>query len=213
MMVMPSTWSSPELHYWAGRYPGSVGQLMSPGGWRQPKYWLPYALDNGAWGAAKNDREWDAHLWRDHLRRAALCGHEPRWAVVPDVVGNKVETVERWKQYAPQLLRFGWPLAFAAQDGMIPDDVPAEAHTVFLGGSTEWKLGNIGRWCRAFPGRLHVARVTTYGRLRKCCNAGAVSCDGTGFGRGGTSGRNPQLDGLRQFIEEEWDAGKIHAHG
>ena len=204
-MVMPSTWSAPEIHFWAGRYPGSVGQLMSPGGWRMPKPWLPYALDNGAWGAHLNRRLWDAALWQDHLRRASLSGYEPLWAVVPDVVGDRDATKERWLEYLSEVTRYGWAPAFAAQDGMAFDDVPDAAAVVFLGGSTEWKLKGIRPWCAAFPGRVHVARVNTYARLRLCAGAGAVSCDGTGWGRGDSR----QKAGLYQFIEEEWNENQV----
>jgi len=201
-MVMPTNWSSLIVGYWAGRYPGSVGHLYSPGGWRRPEPWLPYALDNGAWGAHLAGSAWDCGAWRDHLRRAALSGQAPLWAVVPDMVGDRAATLEMWRAHSPEAARYGWPLAFAAQDGMEPDDVPDDAAVVFLGGSTAWKLDNLAAWGRAFPGRLHVARVNTRTRLSLCYRAGAMSCDGTGWGRGDQQ----QLGGLKQFIEEIWNA-------
>ena len=200
VMIMPTNWAALIVGYWAGKYPGSIGHLYSPGGFRTPVEWLPFALDNGAWGAHLNGREWDAAAWRDHLRRAALSGQAPLWAVVPDVVGNMQKTLEMWSDYAAEVTRYSWPLAFAAQDGMEPSDVPEDAAVVFLGGSTEWKLASIESWGVAFPGRLHVARVNTYKRLRICHAAGAVSCDGTGWGRA----KGMQWAGLNQYIEEEW---------
>lgn len=201
MMVMPANWSSGEVHFWAGRYPGSVGHLYSPGGFQTPRPWLPYALDNGAWGAFLHDITWDPCLWRNHLRRSALSGQAPLWVVVPDVVGNRDETLARWREYAPEVAAYGFPLAFAAQDGMVFSDVPGDADVIFLGGSTEWKLDAIRPWCARFPGRVHVARVNEYQRLRLCADAGAISCDGSGWGRGDKR----QLAGLYRFIEEEWD--------
>ena len=200
-MIMPTNWAALIVGYWCGKYPGAIGHLYSPGGFRTPVEWLPYALDNGAWGAHLNGKPWDEALWLDHLRRAALSGQAPLWAVVPDVVGDRAATLELWQEYAPEVERFGWPLAFAAQDGMTVEDVPDKAAVVFLGGSTEWKLDNIGPWCEAFPGRVHVARVNTYYRLRLCHVAGAVSCDGTGWGRGDKR----QLAGLHKYINEEWN--------
>ena len=202
MMVMPSNWAQLIVGYWAGRYPGSVGHLYSPGGLRKrPEQWLPFALDNGAWPAHLNDRAWDEGAWRHHLRTVALGGEAPLWVVVPDVVGNRTATLERWPVYVDEVKGYGWPPAFAAQDGMTPSDVPDDAEVVFLGGSTDWKLGALARWGRAFPGRLHVARVNTYKRLVLCYQAGAISCDGTGWGRGSQQ----QLAGLKRFIEEVWN--------
>ena len=201
-MVMPSNWAALVVGYWAGKYPGSMGHLYSPGGLKKQPYgeWLPYALDNGAWSAHLSGKPWDPDAWRNHLMTAALSGQDPIWAVVPDVVGNMRRTLEMWNNYAAEVARYSWPLAFAAQDGMEPSDVPDTAAVVFLGGSTNWKLANIDKWGASFPGRLHVARVTTYKRLRICQRAGAVSCDGTGWGRA----RGAQYADLHRYIREEW---------
>jgi hypothetical protein len=51
VMLMVANHSSPQLHYWAGKYPGKLGWLMGPASWKTPFAWLPYALDNDAWGA------------------------------------------------------------------------------------------------------------------------------------------------------------------
>ena len=40
----------------------------------------------------------------------------------------------------PALKAFGVPLAFVAQDGMTPEDIPQDAGVVFIGGSTSCKL-------------------------------------------------------------------------
>ena len=45
---MPSNNTAGLVHYLAGAYPQSVGLLISPDGWRQPPFYLPYAPDNGA---------------------------------------------------------------------------------------------------------------------------------------------------------------------
>lgn len=82
--------------------------------------------------------------------------------------------------YSPNLRQTGWPLAFAVQDGMTFDDVPADC-VLFLGGSTEWKEAAIKPWCLRFPGRVHVGRVNTWRRLMACYEAGAISVDGTGW--------------------------------
>ena len=84
----------------------------------------------------------------------------------------------------------------AVQDGMEPGDVPAEAGVVFVGGSTEWKWRTVRDWCDAFD-RVHVGRVNTNGKLWECHEAGAESCDGTGWFRGDQR----QLRGLIAYLE------------
>jgi len=187
---MPSNWSVSIVHFWAGAYPGSVGHLYSPGAQRGPYPWLPYALDNGAFAG------FDEGAWVALLRWAALSGQAPLWVVVPDVVGDRDGTLERWEQYAPVAAKFGWPLAFVAQDGMAFEDVPEDAEVVFIGGTTDWKLAALRPWCERFS-RVHVGRVNTLDRLLLCHRAGAESCDGTGWGRGDKQ----QLNGLIRYME------------
>lgn len=55
----------------------------------------------------------------------------------------------------------------------------------------------MGNWCSRFP-RVHVGRVNTYRRLVQCEEAGAESCDGTGW----TRGCQRQARGLVVFLEE-----------
>jgi hypothetical protein len=127
-----------------------------------------------------------------------MSGVMPLWALVPDVVSNRAATLERWLRYAPIVRAAGLRPAFAAQDGMTFDDVPDGECVIFLGGSTEWKVGAIGPWCDRFPGRVHVARVNTWRRLVACWRAGAISVDGTGWFRK-DSGQDRDL---RKFLRE-----------
>lgn len=201
-MIQISNQTGLEVGLLAGRYPGRIGHLYSPGGQRGPWPEIPYALDNGAWPAFKNGRTWDEAGWRDLMRWAALSGIPPLWALVPDVVGDRDGTLERWPVYAPTVVAYGWKCGFAVQDGMTFADVPDEQCMLFLGGSTEWKEAAIAPWCAAFPGRVHVGRVNTWRRLVKCWRAGAVSVDGTGwFHKAG----NQNAD-LRKFLRETTEA-------
>jgi hypothetical protein len=192
MMVMPANGSYPWLHYWAGRMPGCVGHLYSPGGQREPLPWLPYALDNGAFTGFDEDR------WRALLRWSILWGIKPLWAAVPDKVGDPKETSRLWNMHYMTVHSFGMPCAFVVQDGHLAVDVPGVAAVVFVGGSTAWKERTVSYWCEHFP-RVHVGRVNGYRMLRRCSDAGAESCDGTGWGRGDKR----QLAGLMQFFREE----------
>lgn len=198
MIVMPSNQTGIEVGLLAARHPGRIGHLFAPGGQRGPWPEIPYALDNGAWPAFKNGTHWSVDAWRELLRWAVLCGQRALWALVPDVVGNRQATIDLWPDYVGEVRRAGIRPAFAVQDGMTFDDVPDAECMLFLGGSTEWKLAAIGPWCRQFPGRVHVGRVNTWGRLIDCWRAGAASVDGTGWFH--TKGQ--QNSDLRRFLKE-----------
>lgn len=161
MIVMVSNDCGIEAGLLAGRHPGRIGHLYSPGGQRGPWPEIPFGLDNGAWSAHKNGREWDSAEWRELLRWSLLSGHRALWAVVPDVVGDRAATLRLWLQYAAEVRRLGFRPALAVQDGMTFDDVPDDDAVLFLGGSTEWKENAIAPWCARFPGRVHVARVNS----------------------------------------------------
>lgn len=194
MRIMPSNNSGLRVGYLAGRYPGKLGHLYSPGGQRGPYPFMPYALDNGAYGAYLKGVEWQPEPWREMLSWSRLSGQSPLWVLVPDAVGNKVATLAQWDRYAGEAAKFG-PLAFAVQDGMTPDDVPFDAAVVFVGGSTEFKWRTVASWCNAFQ-RVHVGRVNTWRRLAQCERVGAESVDGTGF----TRGDQRQWRGLEAFL-------------
>lgn len=197
MIVMPANNSSALIHHLAGRHPGLLGHLYSPGGERGPYPWLPYALDNGAFAAFTAEAPFDVTAWRALLAWADAASSRPRWCLVPDVVGDRAATLRAWDTFAPEAAAHGWPLAFAAQDGMSPEDAPPQAAVIFLGGSTEWKRAAIAPWCARFP-RVHVGRINTYRWLRICEDAGAESVDGTGWMRGDQE----QLRGLEQWLSE-----------
>jgi hypothetical protein len=194
---MVSNQSSGVFHWLAGRFPGRLGHLYSPGGQRGPFEWLPYALDNGAWSAFKNQRPFDFDAWIRLLDWANEKEHLPLWAAVPDVVGDRDATLRRWDQLSDEVSARGFRRAFVAQDGMTTNDVPDSDCVVFIGGSTEWKEAVIEPWSSALPGRVHVGRVNTERRLLKCWRAGAISVDGTGWWH---KKRN-QLFALRRWIE------------
>jgi hypothetical protein len=200
MMVMVSNHTSFEFGHLATAHPGRIGHLYSPGGQRGPWPFMPYALDNGAYGAHKNKSAWDVREWRELLRWAALSGQKPLWALVPDVVEDRQATIDHWWRYVDEVRAYGFRTAFAVQDGMHFGDVPMTADVVFLGGSTEWKEAAIEVWCKRFPGQVHVGRVNNWDRLVRCWRAGAVSVDGTGWYH--KSARSNQRGELLKFIKE-----------
>jgi hypothetical protein len=196
------------VHYLAGRYPGKIGWLIGTNCWKEPRRWLPYAIDNGKFSAWGKDQafggnvdmgkvEWTEELFFNLLDRCVLCRYKPLWVSVPDEVGNPEQTLYLWDLYEKRIRDYGWPLAFVVQDGMSPKDVPKSAEVVFLGGSTEWKWRNAALFGAVFP-RIHVGRVNWVDKLEFCDRLGAESCDGTGFFRGGEDCQ--QSEQLQEFI-------------
>lgn len=186
-----------------GQFPGLVGNLFSTDGKFTPWRFAPYACDNGAWPAFKNNRPWDETAWLKMLDKVVRCHLQPEWVLVPDVVADKDRTLERWYKYAPELHARGFDsLAFAVQDGMKPSDVPVAADVLFIGGTTEWKWRTMAAWCKTGY-RVHVGRVNEFDKLMLCLESGAESSDGTGFFRGS----DRQLNGLVRFLEYVKSAG------
>lgn len=193
-----------EVGLLAGKYPGRIGHLFSPGGQRGPWPEIPYALDNDAWPAFKNKRTRDTaeheRLLAWAAQQASLMGIPPLWALVGDVVGDRDGTLRAWDAGAALVRSFGFRCAFAVQDGMTFDDAPDDDCVLFLGGSSEWKDAAIGPWCARFPGRVHVGRVNGMPRLLASWRAGAISVDGTGWFHKQTS----QANDLRRFLKETY---------
>ena len=180
MIVMPSSNTGFEAGYLAGKYPGRIAHLHCGEFRKEPKPGVPWALDNGVFGAWKSGKEWDQEPFYQYLE--IFSAWKPMWAVVPDSVGNRENTLEMWALHKDAVAAFGVPLAFAVQDGMAVEDVPAEAEVIFVGGTTSWKWRTLRPWTENFP-RVHVGRVGTKRLLEQAEDAGAESCDGTGWFR------------------------------
>lgn len=196
MIVMPANNRGMQIGYLAGRFPGRIGHLYSIGGLSSLYSFMPFALDNGRYPCWANGTPWSEDAYLGMLDRVVEMGGKPLWVLVPDVVADRDGTLREWDKWCHRISAFGWPLAFAVQDGMEADDVPSEASVVFVGGSTEWKRSTMHGWCSSFA-RVHIGRVNTNKWLWECDEAGAESCDGTGWMRGDKD----QLAGLVSYLE------------
>jgi hypothetical protein len=194
-----------NAHKLEAEFPGRLGLLLGPSGLRNPKD-LPFACDNdifSAWsrsGFSSNISEqrstWDESAFLamfDWLRDRHRL---PLWIVAPDVPGNALQTIQQFRIWRPRIEKAGFRAAMAVQDGMTPSDVPSGV-VAFIGGTTAWKWANVERFCGECD-RCHVGRVNQYRRLWQCHEAGAESCDGTGFFRGDQNQRR----GLIQYLTE-----------
>lgn len=182
-MVMPSNNTSALVRQLGRLFPGNMGLLIGPGGWREPTHYLPYALDNGAYPAYTKGIEWTAVEWRNLLDRASTSRIKPLWCAVPDCVADAEATKKMWREWSPFVVEQGFKRAFVVQDGMTAVDVPPDADVVFVGGSTAWKWSTVATWASSFP-RVHVGRVNTLKWLMRCDEVGVESIDGTGWFRG-----------------------------
>lgn len=180
MIVMPSNNTGFAAGFLFAKHPGKLAHLHSVDSPREPLLNIPWAMDNGVYGAFKSGRKWSEEPLYSYLDDYAAW--KPSWVVVPDWVGDRDETLRRWDQHAPALQAFGVPLAMAVQDGMTPADVPRECDVVFVGGNTSWKWRSLPMWTSSFP-RVHVGRVNSMRLLLMAEKAGAESCDGTGWFR------------------------------
>ena len=200
MIVMPSSNTGFECGRLFGAFPHRMAHLFGCEELRNPP--ARYAIDNGIFGATVGKRDWTPEPFFGMLETVAQKV-KPMWVVVPDAMGDKDETLRRWDKYADTCRLFEMTLAFAAQDGMTPDDVPDGAEVVFIGGSTEWKWRHLTEFTAAFP-RVHVGRVNTYRLLWMADRAGAESCDGTGWFRGDQN----QIAGLWRYLNESESNGQ-----
>lgn len=134
--------------------------------------------DNGCFGKGyPGDDAWWAWL-------QTLPTDRMRFAVAPDVVADAAATLARSLPWLARIRSLGMPAAFVAQDGLEDLTVPWEEFDVlFIGGSTDWKLGKHARelvsQAKAHGKWVHMGRVNSYQRLRYADAIGCDSADGT----------------------------------
>lgn len=183
------------VHYWAGKLPNSIGQIHSPPKPIPTFPWMEYAIDNGQYAVYAAGRPWDADEFLEFCEKARHLSKAPLWVVVPDTFGDAEHTGELWAEWAPRLRRMGFRLAFVAQTGLLPEQVPTDADVIFMGGADEWKFAVLESFI-SIGKPVHVGRVNG-NRLWQCYRAGAASCDGSGWFRGDRQ----QLAKLERFLQ------------
>lgn len=157
-----------------------------------------WCADNGCFGKGyPGDTAWYAWL-TTHQDAADTC----LFAVAPDVVGDAPATLQRSLPWLPKIRALGYPAAFAAQDGLQDLEVPwDEFDVLFIGGTTEWKLGVHARRLVAEAKQhrkwVHMGRVNSARRYRYAEHIGCNSVDGTYL----TYGPNVLLPDVLAWIE------------
>lgn len=140
---------------------------------------VQWMADNGCFSD-----KWDWRTWWTFLANNADRADSCLFAVAPDVVGDAAATLEKSAPWMPQMRDLGYRVAFVAQDGQESLPVPwDEFDALFIGGSTEWKLGPHARELAAEAKRrgrwVHMGRVNSERRYRYAAAIGCDSADGT----------------------------------
>lgn len=161
--------------------PTDIGVMLTPHKGNNPRPGQAWAADNGCFARPDLYSD-DGYLrWLDSKSRwRPAC----MFATAPDVVADATATLERSLPMLRRIRDAGYPPALVAQDGMAESDVPwSEIDFLFLGGSTEWKIGpRAADLCLAAIRRgvpTHMGRVNSLRRLRIAEAMGCVSVDGT----------------------------------
>jgi len=136
-----------------------------------------WAMDNGAFS------RFDAGAFVRMLER--FHGRPGcRFVVAPDVVADAYATLARWPFWSALIRGTGFVPALAGQDGMTVDDIPwRELGALFVGGSTEWKLGpqaaTLISYAKARGLWVHLGRVNSSARIGIAARLGVDSIDGS----------------------------------
>jgi hypothetical protein len=139
----------------------------------------PWAADNDAYS------DWNDARFRRMLD--AIAGIPGcLFVTAPDVVGDHDATLKRFWEWAPEIRLRGLPIAFVAQDGVTPEQIP-DCDAVFIGGTDAFKLSPtaalVASEARRRGAWLHMGRVNSHRRMRYAHQLGCDSIDGTCWAR------------------------------
>lgn len=157
-----------------------IGYIDTPAQGNKRPAGVAWCADNGCFGKGYPGDE----KWLGWLAKNAYAAADCLFATAPDVVGDAVGTLERSAPWLPAIRALGYPAALVAQDGLEDLEVPWDAFDVlFIGGSTEWKLGPAARTLVAEAKRqgkkIHMGRVNSERRYRYAQAIGCDTADGT----------------------------------
>lgn len=168
---------------------GDLGFIDTPAQGNYRPWCVTWCADNSRYG-----RGWPGHgAWFRWLATQSFAAVRCLFATAPDVlnrrpdgsvVGDAAATIEESLPWLPRIRDLGYPAALVGQDGLEDLEVPwAEFDVLFLGGSTEWKLGPAAR---ALVGEArqrglaaHMGRVNSWRRMDYAAAIGCATVDGT----------------------------------
>lgn len=155
-----------------------LGQLITPHDGNKIRTDMPWAADNAAYS------NWCRKSWLSLLNK--IDGMDPLFCVAPDVVGDAKATLKRLKVTSPMIRKRNLKCALALQDGSEWIGIRWNLiDALFIGGSTEFKLGAYARHCiKSAKDRgmwVHMGRVNSMSRLQYAREVGCDSVDGSGY--------------------------------
>ncbi|WP_412538730.1 hypothetical protein R8Z50_23100 [Longispora sp. K20-0274] len=184
---------------------GRLGMICTPAGGGSPRPGVAWCADNAVFvDGYPGDAKYLAWLRRLGQRSDRQL---PAFATAPDVVCQAAATLARSEPMLDPIRAAGYPVALVAQDGLEDLDIPWDAiDALFLGGSTEWKLGPAATHLAAEArGRglwVHMGRVNSHRRLAHAASIGCHSADGT-YLRFGPDRNLPNLLGWLDQLEPQ----------
>jgi hypothetical protein len=203
------------IRYYANPVAGAVkamnsrpdlGMIVTPKQGNKLPAQVAWCADNGCFG--------DGYPGDDGYLRFLGTMADQTWrcdfATAPDVVGDAAGTLARSVPMLQPIRDAGYPVALVAQDGLETMTMPWNGFDVlFLGGSTEWKLGpgaaSLTRQARERGLRVHMGRVNSRKRLRYAAEIGCTSADGTYL----TFGPSINLPKLLGWLDDVNDAALL----
>lgn len=163
-----------------------------------------WAADNGCFATPE---KYSDEMYLAFLRKQRKFASTCLFATLPDVLGNAEATLKKSRPLVKAIRGAGYRPALVAQDGLekVKCDY-AEFDTLFIGGSTEWKLSveaaEVAKEAAKAGCGIHMGRVNSLHRMIHASFIGCGSVDGTYLAFG--SDRNfPNLNRWLQFIHRQ----------
>lgn len=163
----------------------NVGELIVPGAGNAPDALKlepgRWAMDNGAYSGFE-PATFVRMLERFYGQKGC------RFVAAPDVVADAHQTLSQWPFWSRLIRGVGFVPALVGQDGMTVADLPwSEMGALFIGGSTEWKLGpqaeHLIAYAKARGLWVHMGRVNSQRRIWEAARKGVDSWDGSKYSR------------------------------
>lgn len=157
-----------------------------------------YKLGEPGWVAAADNgcfsSNWKENKWKQWLDKWPST---PLFTVVPDVVGDALQTRLLWDIHSGYVKAIGHKATYVLQDGETGNLIPwDELDCIFIGGTTEYKLSDTARRitgeAKDRNKHVHMGRVNSTKRMRLAFMWGVDSVDGT-FIKFGPDVNTPKL--------------------
>jgi len=185
-----------------------IANLVTATDWANPKAGIPWALDNGAYAAWRNDEPFPEEDFLSSLDKIP-SENPPTFVVAPDKVAAGTESLaftERWLD--GPLERVDLPYYLAVQDGIRPGHVEDRGLVdridgIFVGGKLNWKRRTTPfwvDWAHDHDLPVHVGRVGTVRWMLWAARVGVDSIDSSSWTR---NDRMEIIDQARRALRDQ----------